>query len=66
MPSEEEQKTIKNAPMTFPTASDMEKEVVAKEEYVERDDSDMIRYLRSKDEFKDDHLRGEGNRKNRS
>ncbi|CAF0791267.1 unnamed protein product [Didymodactylos carnosus] len=57
MPSEEEQKTIKNAPMTFPTASDMEKEVVAKEEYVERDDSDMIRYLRSKDEFKDDHLR---------
>ncbi|CAF0925794.1 unnamed protein product [Didymodactylos carnosus] len=57
MPTEEEQKALKNAPMTFPTASDMEKETIAKEEHVEKDDPNMIRYLRSKDEFKEEHLR---------
>ena len=50
----------------FPTASEMEKEEVARENLTEKDDSDMIRYLRSKDDFKDEHHRGEGNRHNRS
>lgn len=50
----------------FPSASDMEKEEVAKEAHVDKDDPDMIRYLRSKDDFKDEHRRGEGNRHNRS
>ncbi len=50
----------------FPTANDIEKEDIAKEKHIEKDDPDMLSYLRSKDEYKDDHRRGEGNRHNRS
>lgn len=50
----------------FPTASEMEKEEIARESLTEKDDSEMISYLRSKDDFKDEHHRGEGNRHNRS
>jgi len=66
MPTEEQSKQQAHAPMTFPSASDFEKETIAKEEHVERDDPNMIEYLRSKDDYRDEHLRGEGNRKNRS
>jgi immunoglobulin-binding protein 1 len=51
---------------TFPSASDLEKEIIAKESYADKDDPDMLRYLRSKDDYNDDHHRGEGNRHNRS
>ena len=50
----------------FPSASDIEKEDVAKEAHIEKDDPDMLHYLRSKDEYNEDHRRGEGNRHNRS
>ncbi len=49
-----------------PSASDIEKEDIAKETHIEKDDSDMLKYLRSKDDYKDEHRRGEGNRFNRS
>ncbi|CAF0887823.1 unnamed protein product [Rotaria sordida] len=55
-----------NAGPKFPTASDAEKEDIAKESYTEKDNPDMLKYLRSMDEFKDDHRHGEGNRFNRS
>ncbi|CAF3746018.1 unnamed protein product, partial [Rotaria sordida] len=55
-----------NAGPKFPTASDAEKEDIAKELYTEKDNPDMLKYLRSMDEFKDDHRHGEGNRFNRS
>ncbi|CAF1277536.1 unnamed protein product [Rotaria magnacalcarata] len=50
----------------FPTASEAEKEEIEKEEYIEKDDPEMIKYLRSMDEFKDGSHRGDGNRHNRS
>ncbi len=50
----------------FPSASDFEKEEVTKEAYIDKDDPDMLKYLRSKDDYNDEHRRGEGNRHNRS
>lgn len=64
-PTPEQAKEMASGPK-FPSASDMEKEEVAKEAYTEKDDPDMLKYLRSKDDYKDDHRRGEGNRHNRS
>ncbi|CAF1352451.1 unnamed protein product [Adineta steineri] len=64
-PTPEQSKAMASGPK-LPSASDMEKEEVAKEAHVERDDPDMISYLRSKDDYMDDHHRGEGNRHNRS
>lgn len=64
-PTPEQAKEMASGPK-FPTAQDLEKEDVAKERLVDKDDSDMLAYLRSKDDFQDDHHRGEGNRHNRS
>ncbi|CAF2357956.1 unnamed protein product [Rotaria sp. Silwood2] len=64
-PTPEQVKEI-NAGPKFPKASDAEKEEIAKETYIEKDDPDMIKHLRSMDDFKDDNRRGEGNRHNRS
>jgi immunoglobulin-binding protein 1 len=64
-PTPEQAKQMAAGPK-FPSANDIEKEDIAKEKYIEKDDSDMLKYLRSKDDFKDDHQRGEGNRQNRS
>ncbi|CAF1103944.1 unnamed protein product [Adineta ricciae] len=64
-PTPEQAKEMAAGPK-FPTASEMEKEEIARENLTEKDDSDMIKYLRSKDDFKDEHHRGEGNRHNRS
>lgn len=50
----------------FPTADEAEHDEIVKEKFTEKDDPDMIRYLRAQDEYKDDHHRGEGNRHNRS
>lgn len=43
-----------------------DKETEAKEKLVEEDDEENIARMRAKDEFKDDHRRGWGNRMNRS
>jgi len=64
-PTPEQAKAMATGPK-FPTANDIEKEDIAKETYIEKDDPDMLKYLQSQDEFKDDHRRGEGNRQNRS
>jgi immunoglobulin-binding protein 1 len=64
-PTPEQSKAMAAGPK-FPSASDIEKEDIMKETYIEKDDPDMVRYLRSTDEYKDDHRRGEGNRHNRS
>ncbi|UJR26212.1 hypothetical protein I4U23_007555 [Adineta vaga] len=64
-PTPEQSKAMAAGPK-FPTANEMEKEEVAKETHMERDDPNMISYLRSKDDYIDDHHRGEGNRHNRS
>ena len=50
----------------LPTAHDLEKEEVAKEAHVEADHPDMLSYMRTKDDYLDEHRRGEGNRHNRS
>jgi immunoglobulin-binding protein 1 len=64
-PTPEQSKAMATGPK-FPSANDMEKEDIAKEAHIEKDDPKMLKYLRSKDEFLDDHRRGEGNRQNRS
>lgn len=61
-----EQAKANNSGPKFPTAADAEKEEVAKERLIEKDDGEMLAYLRTHDEFKDEHRRGEGNRHNRS
>mgnify|MGYP007096994168 FL=1 len=47
-------------------ANEIEKEEIRNEKFIEKDDSEMLAYLRAKDDYKDDHHRGEGNRHNRS
>jgi len=64
-PTPEQAKEVAAGPK-FPSANDIEKEEVAKETHTEKDDPDMLRYLRSKDDYNDEHRRGEGNRYNRS
>jgi len=51
---------------TYPMANEIEKEEIRNEKFIEKDDSEMLAYLRAKDDYKDDHHRGEGNRHNRS
>ena len=64
-PTPEQAKEMASGPK-FPIASDIEKEDVAKERHIDKDDPDMLKYLRAKDDYQDDHHRGEGNRHNRS
>ncbi|XP_076246707.1 immunoglobulin binding protein Tap42 [Calliopsis andreniformis] len=45
---------------------DEEQEEIQKEKLIDEDDPEMLRQLRAKDEYKDTHRRGWGNRANRS
>uniref|UniRef100_A0A182J7T6 Immunoglobulin-binding protein 1 n=1 Tax=Anopheles atroparvus TaxID=41427 RepID=A0A182J7T6_ANOAO len=47
-------------------AAELDREDEEKEQLVERDDEEYLARQRAKDEFKDEHRRGEGNRYNRS
>uniref|UniRef100_A0A182VTP0 Immunoglobulin-binding protein 1 n=1 Tax=Anopheles minimus TaxID=112268 RepID=A0A182VTP0_9DIPT len=47
-------------------AAEQDREDEAQEQLIERDDEEYLARQRAKDEFKDEHRRGEGNRYNRS
>uniref|UniRef100_A0A2M3Z9C3 Putative immunoglobulin-binding protein 1 n=1 Tax=Anopheles braziliensis TaxID=58242 RepID=A0A2M3Z9C3_9DIPT len=47
-------------------AAELDKEQEEEEKLIERDDAEYLARQRAKDEFKDEHRRGEGNRYNRS
>ncbi|XP_049283259.1 immunoglobulin-binding protein 1 [Anopheles funestus] len=47
-------------------AAEQDREDEAQEQLIERDDEEYLARQRAKDEFKDEHRRGEGNRHNRS
>ncbi|KAJ8917459.1 hypothetical protein NQ315_005506 [Exocentrus adspersus] len=57
---------LQEAALAGVSLNDEDKEAEMKEKLVDEDDEEYIARMRAKDEFKDDHRRGWGNRMNRS
>lgn len=60
------QMSLQEAALAGVSLNEEDKEEETKERLVDEDDEENIARMRAKDEFKDDHRRGWGNRMNRS